>query len=411
MNATIKVLFYTKRAKSNSQGLIPVFLRLTIQGKRIDKSTGKFVLPEKWNTETSRLKGNSEDSRLINNHLDLLRKEVFEIEKTILLKGLEFNFENFKNEYFGIENTKRFIVPIFEDHNRKIKELIGKEYASATHKRYETSLRHLKEFLEHKFNTTNFDIENINYAFITDYEFFLRTKRKCSNNTAIKYVKNFQKVINICVSNDWLNKSPFTNYKPKIKEVVRDFLFEEEIKAISDKKISSFRLDLVRDIFLFSCYTGLAYTDVKQLRTANVSIGIDGDKWIFKTRQKTEINSKIPLLPLASQILEKYKDHPKCVNEGFLLPILSNQKMNAYLKEIADICGINKELTFHIARHTFATTVTLSNGVPIETVSKMLGHTNLKTTQHYAKVLDKKISEDMQLLKQKFSQQALAKIS
>lgn len=411
MNATIKVLFYTKRAKSNSQGLIPVFLRLTIQGKRIDKSTGKFVLPEKWNTETSRLKGNSEDSRLINNHLDLLRKEVFEIEKTILLKGLEFNFENFKNEYFGIENTKRFIVPIFEDHNRKINELIGKEYASATHKRYETSLRHLKEFLEHKFNTTNFDIENINYAFITDYEFFLRTKRKCSNNTAIKYVKNFQKVINICVSNDWLNKSPFTNYKPKIKEVVRDFLFEEEIKAISDKKISSFRLDLVRDIFLFSCYTGLAYIDVKQLRTANVSIGIDGDKWIFKTRQKTEINSKIPLLPLASQILEKYKDHPKCVNEGFLLPILSNQKMNAYLKEIADICGINKELTFHIARHTFATTVTLSNGVPIETVSKMLGHTNLKTTQHYAKVLDKKISEDMQLLKQKFSQQALAKIS
>ena len=403
MNATINVLFYIKRAKINSNGLVPVFIRITVEGKRIDKSTGKYVLPERWSTETSRLKGNSEESRSINNHLDLIRKEVFETEKNLLLKGVILNFENFKNEYLGIESTKRYLVPIFEDHNRKVKELVGREYAIATHKRYETSLRHLKEFLEYKFKISDIDIERIDYAFIADYEFFLRTKRNCSNNTAIKYVKNFHKVVNICLANGWLVKSPFTNYKPKIKEVVRDYLLDDEIKAIRDKNITSFRLDLVRDIFLFSCYTGLAYIDVKQLKKSNISIGIDGDKWIFKSRQKTDVNSKIPILPPALEILDKYKEHPKCLNEGFLLPILSNQKMNAYLKEIADICGINKELTFHIARHTFATTVTLSNGVPIETVSKMLGHTNLKTTQHYAKILDKKISEDMKILKDKFS--------
>ena len=169
-----------------------------------------------------------------------------------------------------------------------------------------------------------------------------------------------------------------------------------------NKEFVSERLELVRDIFIFSCFTGLAYVDVQQLNKNHISLGIDGDKWIFKNRQKTDTPSKIPLLPMAMEIVDKYKNHPTCVNENRLLPILSNQKMNAYLKEIADVCGINKELTFHIARHTFATTVTLSNGVPIETVSKMLGHTNLKTTQHYAKILDKKISNDMMILKEKF---------
>lgn len=170
-----------------------------------------------------------------------------------------------------------------------------------------------------------------------------------------------------------------------------------------NKKFVSERLELVRDIFIFSCFTGLAYIDVKQLTLDNISLGIDGDKWIFKNRQKTETASKIPLLPVAQEIINKYSEHPVCKNENRLLPILSNQKMNAYLKEIVDVCEINKDLTFHIARHTFATTVTLSNGVPLETVSKMLGHTNLKTTQHYAKILDKKISEDMMILKSKFA--------
>jgi len=226
----------------------------------------------------------------------------------------------------------------------------------------------------------------------------------CSNNTAVKYIKNFNKIIKICLANDWLDKNPFNNYKSKIKEVERDFLSEEELQAILNKDFKTDRLSLVRDIFIFSCFTGLAYIDVKNLTKSHISIGIDGEKWIYTHRQKTESASKIPIIPITQMIIDKYENHPQSNNQDVLLPILSNQKMNAYLKEIAAICEIEKELTFHIARHTFATTVTLTNGVPIESVSKMLGHKNIKTTQHYAKILDKKVSEDMQVLRLKFSQ-------
>jgi site-specific recombinase XerD len=205
------------------------------------------------------------------------------------------------------------------------------------------------------------------------------------------------------LANDWIQKNPFANYKSKVKEVERTYLTEEEIQEIIDKDFGTDRLSVVRDIFLFSCFTGLAYIDVKNLTKSHISIGIDGEKWIYTHRQKTESASKIPILPVTQMIIDKYANHPQAANQNKLLPILSNQKMNAYLKEIAAVCGINKELTFHIARHTFATTVTLTNGVPIESVSKMLGHKNLRTTQHYAKVLDKKVGEDMKALREKFS--------
>jgi site-specific recombinase XerD len=200
-------------------------------------------------------------------------------------------------------------------------------------------------------------------------------------------------------------------YKGKIKEVERDFLTESEIETIYNKKFHCERLIQVRDIFIFCCFTGLAYIDVKQLTSDHIGIGIDGNKWIFKNRQKTDTSSKIPLLPIPEQIMAKYASHPKCINEETILPVLSNQKMNSYLKEIGDVCGIKTELTFHLARHSFATSITLTNGVPIESVSKMLGHTNIRTTQHYAKVVDRKVSDDMAILKQKLAPQQVAKSS
>ena len=187
------------------------------------------------------------------------------------------------------------------------------------------------------------------------------------------------------------------------REVERTALTEHELGILQNKSFSIERLKLVKDIFIFSCYTGLAYVDVQKLKRSEINIGVDGEKWIFTKRQKTDSSSRIPLLPAALEILENYQEHPQCKFQDKVLPVLSNQKMNSYLKEIADVCGIQKNLTYHIARHTFATTVTLSNGVPIETVSKMLGHRNLKTTQHYAKILDKKISEDMKNLRAKYS--------
>jgi len=403
MNATISILFYLKRAKANAQGLAPIFQRITINGRRLDNSTGKFVDPSKWHPEMSKMRGNSEEARLINGHLDNLRTKILIAEKELNKKDIPVNLETLKNMLLGTKERHRLLVPIFEEHNNKIKELLGIEYAPGTYERYQTSLKHTKDFLNWKYNISDIDITKIDHAFITDYEFYLRSVRKCANNTAVKYIKNFNKIIKLCLANDWLDKNPFANYKSKVKEVERVYLSEVEIQNIINKDFKTERLSLVRDIFLFSCFTGLAYIDVKNLTKSHISIGIDGDKWIFTHRQKTESASKIPVLPVTQMIIDKYADHPQAINEDKLLPILSNQKMNAYLKEIAAVCEIEKELTFHIARHTFATTVTLTNGVPIESVSKMLGHKNLRTTQHYAKVLDKKVSEDMKILRNKFS--------
>lgn len=402
MNTSVSILFYIKRAKVNNLGVCPIYTRVTVNTKRFEFSTNKSINPDKWSSEGSKVKGTSEEARTINSHLDYLKNQILQAEKKLIKKDISVSSENLKNELFGLTETKRMLVPIFQDHNNKIKELVGKEYAPGTLERYTTSLKHTIEFMQWKYNISDIDITKIDHAFITDYEFWLRSVRNCANNTAVKYLKNFNKIIKLCLANDWLDKNPFANYKSKVKEVERVYLTEEEIQSIIEKDFKTERLSLVRDIFLFSCFTGLAYIDVKNLTKSHINYGIDGEKWIFTHRQKTESASKIPILPVTQMIIDKYENHPQCHNEDKLLPILSNQKMNAYLKEIAAICEIEKELTFHIARHTFATTVTLTNGVPIESVSKMLGHKNLRTTQHYAKVLDRKVSEDMKLLKDKF---------
>ena len=214
-------------------------------------------------------------------------------------------------------------------------------------------------------------------------------------------IKKLKKIIRQCVANDWLDKDPFKYYKITPKETHRNFLLKDELELLMNKDFPVQRLDQVRDIFLFSCYTGLSYSDVMMLTQKDISIGIDGEQWIFTKRTKTGTASRIPLSPIARSILEKYSHQPHIMSSGILLPKLSNQRLNSYLKEISDICGFNNELTFHCARHTFATTVTLTNGVPIETVGKMLGHRSLRTTQIYAKILDSKVSSDMNQLKQK----------
>ena len=403
MNTTSSILFYIKRSKANVDGICPIYVRVTILTRRFEFSSNKYIDPKRWSQEGSNVKGTNEDSRSINSHLDNIKSKIYDAEKRLYKKDIVLTSINLKNELFGITENKRMLIPIFKNHNNKIKELIGKEYAPGTLERYNTSLKHTINFLEWKYKLSDIEISKVDHAFITEYEFYLRSVRNCCNNTAVKYIKNFNKIIKLCIANDWLDKNPFANYKSKVKEVERVYLSEGEIQNIINKDFKNERLSLVRDIFLFSCFTGLAYIDVKNLTRSHISIGIDGDKWIFTHRQKTESASKIPILSVTQMIIDKYENHPQSVNDEKLLPILSNQKMNAYLKEIAAVCEIEKELTFHIARHTFATTVTLTNGVPIESVSKMLGHKNLRTTQHYAKVLDKKVSEDMKILRDKFS--------
>tara|TARA_R110002072_G_scaffold286760_1_gene451875 strand:- start:34 stop:816 length:783 start_codon:yes stop_codon:yes gene_type:complete len=244
-------------------------------------------------------------------------------------------------------------------------------------------------------------VQEIDLKFINGFEYYLKVKNIGNQNTITKYLTNLKKITRIAYANDWISKDPFFHWKAKWKTVERDFLSELDIQKLIKKDLPVPRLFLVKDIFLFCCFTGLAYVDVQKLSQNDIVIGIDGERWIKTKRTKTDTRSNIPILPTAEVILEKYKGHPNIIDSDKVLPVLSNQKMNAYLKEIADLCGINKNLTFHLARHTFATTVTLTNGVPIESVSKMLGHKSLKTTQHYAKILDRKVSDDMRLLRQK----------
>jgi integrase len=293
------------------------------------------------------------------------------------------------------------LLKIFQNHNNQLEKLIGKDYASGTALRYRTAKSHVEEFIKFEYKVNDIPVKDVDHKFIAGLEYYLKTERNCAHNTAIKYITNFKKVIRIAFANDWISKDPFFNWKARLKTVDREFLSEEEIQKMIEKEFHIPRLNQIRDIFIFSCFTGLAYADVKKLTKENVVLGIDGDQWIKTKRTKTNTITNIPILPTAANIIEKYANHKEVLNKLVLLPVLSNQKMNAYLKEIADLCGITKNLTFHLARHTFATTVTLTNGVPIESVSKMLGHKSLKTTQHYAKILDRKVSDDMHLLKDK----------
>lgn len=277
----------------------------------------------------------------------------------------------------------------------------SKNTAPGTLGRYEIALRHLQDFLEITYSVSEYDIRQVDIAFINGFDFYLRTERKCANNSTVKYVRNIGKIINIAFENNWITTNPLNAYKGKLEKVKRDFLSDDDLERIRNKEFASERLSEVRDVFLFACYTGLAYADTKKLRTCHIVQGMDGNKWIIDKREKTDQEYCIPLLPPALEILEKYETSPLCVNKGIPLPVKSNQKLNDYLKEIAEVCHIHKKLTFHTARHTFATTITLLNGVSIETVSRMLGHTNIKTTQMYAKVIDQKVSREMAVLREK----------
>lgn len=379
-----------------------IYMRITVNGKRADMSAGRECDPAKWNSHAGRAIGTKEETRALNNYLDSLQTKIRNAHQTLIDTNQHVTTESLQNQFTGKAEKSRYLMQLLREHNAKVKALIGNGFEENTLKGYNTTEKHLTGFLQKEFGKTDIEINQLNHAFITGFEFYLKAESKISGVSAAKYIKHLKKIVNHCLANNWLTTNPFINFKSTAKAKERTYLTQQELDAIADKKLTIERLHQVRDIFVFCCYTGLSYADIKKLKRSEIAIGMDGDKWIFTSRQKTDTSSRIPLLPVALTILNSYQDHPQCENKGLLLPVLSNQKMNAYLKEIADLCDIVKHLTFHLARHTFATTVTLSNNVPIETVSKMLGHTNIKTTQHYAKILDLKVSHDMGLLKQKY---------
>jgi len=403
MRTTLTLLFSLRKPKNYESGEMPVYLRITVDGKRTELAMGRKCDPDKWDNKAGRAVGTKADARTLNAHLDSTQYKIYELHRQLSGADETVTAETIRNKFTGkIENAKT-LVAVFEDHNDKMENLVGREFEKSTLQRYKTCLMHTKDFMQWQYNVSDIPVTKINFAFLNDFEYYLRSVRKCGNNSAIKYIKNLGKVVRICLGNGWLTVDPYLNYKPKQKAVHREVLTKEELQRLYKKKFSVERLRVVRDIFVFCCYTGLAYVDVHKLKRSELVKGIDGKLWIYTKRQKTDTLSRIPVLPDALCIIRSYDQHPQCVSEDKLLPVMSNQKMNGYLREIADLCEITKLLTFHIARHTFATTVTLNNGVPIESVAKMMGHTSIKTTQIYAKVMDHKISSDMQQLQTKLS--------
>ena len=412
MQHTFHILFWLQTHKiSKKTGEVPISARITVDGKRAEISTGKKVLAERWSVSSGKVKGNGEEARIINNHLMKMKLKLDKIYDQLIEKEQYISSSVIKSIFQGKETKQHLLLKLFNYHNNQVKEQIGNGYTKGTLLRFQTAYKHTSEFIKYRYSKEDINFSELKYEFITEFEFYLKSKKGISHNTVIRYLKIFKKIVLIALKNEWINRDPFSRYVMTMKEVKKGYLSKDELSELYHKEFEIERLDQVRDIFLFCCYTGLSYADIKKLTPAHISKGMDGENWIFVERTKTGSSSNVPLLPVASEILMKYQDHPETVSSGFLLPVISSQKMNAYLKEIAIICDINKHITFHMARHTFATTVTLSNGVAIETVGNMLGHKNLKTTQVYAKVVQEKVSEDMKALKAKLGGTGFGKLA
>ncbi len=403
MTRTFDYIFTLRKPKNYTSGPVRIFLRITIDGRRCETATAQFADPNQWDIKKGRLKGKSEDARSLNSYLDILQSKLYDSHAELLQSNIPITAELLRNKFNGEDERSRNLLEIVTLFHKNMEKMVGKDYVEVTVQKFKTTLLHLTSFVKWKYKTSDISLSNLRYEFITDFEFYLKTEKNIANNTVAKHIQNTNRVINDCVDKGWCKSNPFVNFSIKTTLKDRTFLSEEELERMINKEITLERIAIVRDIFVFSCFTGLSYVDIANLTPQNIVTGIDKEKWIHTKRQKTSTASHIPLLPQPLEIIGKYKDHPKVVNSGKILPILSNQRMNSYLKEIADICNIQKVLTFHIARHTFATTVTLNNDVPIESVSKMLGHKKLQTTQHYAKILDKKVSNDMSSLREKYT--------
>lgn len=402
MEATYNITTFIK-SNNAAHNRALIYIRITVNGQRAEISIKRSVDPLRWDSLANRMKGNKEDAREVNSLIDNLILKLNRIYTKLLERDEVITARRIKFIFDGSDEKKKTLLEAFSQHNEKMQQRVGIDFSKSTYTRYKTTYDHICEFLKYQYRASDVTLHQIQYSFVTHLEHFLKVVRKCNHNSTQKYIRNFRKIINMSVKNDWLDKDPFTSYRVKLKDTKRVFLNKEELNALEGKEFGIERLEQVRDVFVFCCYTGLSYVDVERLSNKEIVRGLDGELWISLERTKTGSPSNVPILPKAMKLIDKYRDNPKMIADDRLLPVISNQRINSYLKEVADLCGVEKKLTFHSARHTFATTVTLSNGIPIETVSSMLGHKNFKTTQIYAKVVQEKISKDMKQLKNTLS--------
>ena len=391
---TLSILYYLKRGHLNRNGECPVMCRISVRGEKETFSSHVYTSPENWDVKSARVIGRTakviEQNKILTDLQVTLTRHYYDIEQ----RNGYVTAEMIKNAYMGITAKVESLLPIYKEFLEETEVLIGIQKSKKTYEKYERCYRRVQEFIREKYHVSDIAFRDLKPMFLVDFEVWLATKKNCSTNTIYKFLQLLRMPILKAKRMGIVFKDPYEGYKMKKVSVDRGYLTEDEVIAIATHEITIPRLEQVRDIFIFCCYTGLAYSDVAALRQSNIQKMFDGRLWIVTHRQKTKTNVNVPLLPMAKKTLEKY-NWEEAEKDAPILPVVSNQKSNAYLKEIADICKVEKHLTFHLARHTFATTMTLGKGVPIESVSKMLGHTNISTTQIYARITNDKISKDM----------------
>jgi len=386
---------YQLRSEKENKGRTPIYVRIYAHGKRTRFSLRKTIPINLWNPKKRRLQEDTREAFEINTFLDKIERDLEHAYNQLQGEGKIITPHSVMARYLGKDQVKKTLLQLSKYHNQNMTAVLK----PGTLKNYYTTEKYIKRFLEIERKTQDIYLEHLNYEFIIDFENFLRRNvapiqsRKLTNNGVMKHLERLKKLLNLALKLEWVTRDPFSKFSLKFVKTERHFLSQNELEHLLNTEFTQKHLNKTKDVFAFCCYTGLSYIDVKNLKKSDIVKGIDGKEWIFIKRQKTDQPVKVPLLDVSEYIIEKYKEEMKL--DKRLLPVYSNQKINEYLKEVTQKLNINKEITFHSARHTFATTVTLSNGVPIETVSKLLGHTKLSTTQIYAQVLDKKISHDI----------------
>ncbi|ANI89694.1 hypothetical protein A9P82_10575 [Arachidicoccus ginsenosidimutans] len=401
LNQTFSILVWQYKMRSQN-GKAPLFVRITVNGKRAQIAVGRNAPVALWDKNAQKVKGNSVEAMDINKHLDSLKSSLHRHHSRLVTMGKIVTAQMLKNEFYGLSEERKTLENAIDAFEKLYEEKVENGMVSnVTLKIYKNTCSKMRDFILKKYKANGLFLNEITPFFMDEFEHFLRIDCKLSNNSSMKRIALAKSIFIMAHRRGWMKANLASEYKCRYEDKEPTRLEMEELQVLCKKEIANRRLSETRDCYVFMCFTGYAYIDVSGLTHSNIFIGPDGNKWVTKHRQKTDNAECVPLFPIPLQIIERYKNHPKCKDSGKLLPINSNQKFNAYLKELSSICSINKELTTHTARHTFATTVTLENGVPIETVSKMLGHHALKSTQRYARVTRKKISENMAELKER----------
>lgn len=394
--------FFLRKPSPFRKGPWLLNMLITVDGIPKELSLKRTWEIKRWDADKQRAAGIKEDAKALNVYIDLMLAKAQAARTNMIEKEQRITAQGIKDILRGAAKRRQMFKLVFEDHNKEMAALVEKgKYSSDTLERFTTAKNFFFSFLNAKYKLKDINIHSLNFQTVKGFYLWLRTIRNCNHNTSIKYISNVKKIVLLCVKHGWLQNDPWALFEMKLDEVDTVFLSEEQLEVIIHKPLPSERLSIVRDVFVFSCLTGLAYADISRLKLSELSIGIDGKIWIQKRRKKSTVIFKVPLLAWTLDIIEKYKCHPRCVKTGLALPVLSNSKYNDYLKEIAAICGIDIELTTQVARNTFAITVALLNGISLIALRDMLGHKRVSQTEHYARVLPIMISNEMKTLEQK----------